>query len=460
MDKKPFELRDEPSSDDPVSDIEHTEATMTPSANKSGGQSYSVEDAHQSQNIPSSSATVMSAESQPRAQAKKTKLGVLVGVIVILLLGSGLTAWYMTNNNSNQPEESQDQTNTVVQPAEPLKPYAAVYSTTSVGEVNEKTDCATIKTTVHIKPFNNDQAYTFEPSDNLTLSWFDTYENKIALVTEPSCGSKEKMTVWLSKDSGRSFEKIFEGNNSTNEGFGDQATSLKFARDGTSVVVAVLPGEEGSPKNTVKQIDIDSKSVTNLLSTDEAGVFIEGFDNKDGKIYYFTGCYNCDGNTNSKLMVHDVADGSKKVVFDIGDKVTSDSQINPNYSKILVVKSQPAPDTLGSIGPYELVEIDLNSGEELSLKTSKDSFASIGYRGTIPYYALKNKIFVIENEKETALFETENSLANVYVLSNDAVIGSTASGDSENLFSYAYETKSLTSLTKITSGTALGITWK
>lgn len=460
MDIKPFKLREEPDSDDLVSDVEHTEPNTTPSIDSSDDQLHTAEEVHESKTTPSSGAAVMSAESQPRAHTKKSKLGVLVGIVLVLLLASGLAAWYMTNSDTNQAEEGQDKTSTTAKPAEPLQPYAAVYSSTTSGDIDKETDCATLKTTVHIKPFNKDKAYTFEPSDNLTLSWFDTYENKIALVTEPSCGSKENMTVWLSKDSGQTFEKIFEGNSSADEGFGDQATSLKFARDGKSIVVAVLPGGEGTQKNTVKQIDIDNKSVTNLLSSDDAGVFVEGFDNKDGKIYYFTGCYNCDGNTNSQLMVHDVADGSKKTVFDIGNKITSDSQINPDYSKILIVKSQQATDTLGSTGPYELVEIDLNTGEELSLKTTEGSFASIGYRETSPYYALKNKIFVIENEKETALFETENPLANVYILSNEAVIGSTASEDTENLFSYAYGTKSLTSLTKITSDTTLGITWK
>ncbi len=460
MDIKPFKLRDQSDNDDLDSDVEHTEPNTTPSIDSSDDQLHTAEKVHESKTTPSSSAAVLSAESQPRAHAKKSQLGVLVGIVLFLLLASAIATWYMANSSPNQAEEKQDQTNLTVKPAEPLQPYAAVYSSTTSGDVNEETDCATLKTTVHIKPFNNDKAYTFEPNDNLTLSLFDTYENKIALVTEPSCGSKENMTVWISKDSGQTFEKIFEGNNSTDEGFGDQATSLKFARDGKSVVVAVLPSGEGNQKNSVKQIDIDNKSVTNLLSSDDAGVFVEGFDNKDGKIYYFTGCYNCDGNTNSKLMVHDVADGSKKTVFDIGESITSDSQINPDYSKILIVKSQQSTDTLGSTGPYELVEIDLNTGEELPLKTTEDSFASIGYRETSPYYALKNKIFVIENEKETALFETENPLANVYILSSEAVIGSTASKDSENLFRYTYGTKSLTSLTKITSDTALGITWK
>lgn len=391
----------------------------------------------------------------PVAQTNKTtnaKAKIFVLLWVLLVVVGGIF-WFVTkDSNTTEQQVSQNQATETPAPISPI-PFGVIYL--------ELADTSTSAPKIHIKSFGAEKTETITLKKGVSVTHHAVYQEKILYVTERTADNESSTEVWLSLDGGKSVEKLYEVGDTMVSDLPNQVTSAVFSRDGKSVLLAVLPAGD-LRENHVKQIELDSKKVTEIFTSKDAGVFLAGFDTQEGRIHYYSGCYNCDANTRSKLLVHDVTDGSNKTIYDFGERFTSDFSINSSHTKLLVVKGSPSTDDLGDGPPYNLVEIDLETSQETEIVSSDKAFATVGYRAgdDLPYFIQENVIKGYNNTKVSPLFETENPIYKTYLVSTDFVVGSTGKYRKERVFQYEYATKSITSLQSIDNAVIFGISWR
>ena len=384
-------------------------------------------------------------------------------LVLLLIVGAGVT-WYLTKNHkSSQPSTSQA-TGTVNQQTEvkELKPAIIAYSY-KTAEPTQGGGCESSESSSKFELFwrpatGGDRTTAGEIGSKL-VSQSDVSREKVVIVTTPECGGSSTTDVLVSKDSGKTYEKIFSTNPSKDGQMEEQITSVKLSNDGSSVVIAVLPG--GSSQNTVKEIDISTKQSKDLFTIEQQGVFIEGYNKPKNQIYYYVGCYNCDGNTYNKLYVRDTINDKEDVVYE-HDRITEQTVFNKDFTKILLAK-WTAGEGLGGGPPYDIEEFDIGSKQSVNLKKINEGTSPrIGYtKEDVPYYTSDTKVSKIAADKsETIVFEAAKPILNVYLVSADQVIASSGEYNDNVLTNYTLSDKKTIEILKGDTNTNIfGVTW-
>ncbi|HUP26434.1 MAG TPA: hypothetical protein VM124_02175 [Candidatus Limnocylindrales bacterium] len=287
--------------------------------------------------------------------------------------------------------------------------------------------------------------------------------NQVVVGVQASAGNTFGPQIWHSTDNGKSYTKIFEAKK-TSGNLGDQITSIVFANDGKSLAVALLP-EDG--KNTVKEIVLDTPhTVKDLFTSDSRGVFLEAYIPSSKQVLYFTGCYNCDGNSRTKLWSTNIATKSTKIILD-GQDTNYAIRASQDGQSLLAMKGtlDPALDVEGIGGmyqgpPYTLITVDLSSGKETTLTTFgkkgtrkpdgslNTSSATFGYMadGKTPYYVIDNQIYKVNSTSPSLLFEATKPIMEAYYVSDDMVYVTTGVYNNFVLDKFVIPTKTLTTI--------------
>lgn len=241
--------------------------------------------------------------------------------------------------------------------------------------------------------------------------------------------------VYLSTDSGKSYEQIFIGN--TN----DQVTSLQISKDGTSLAYAVLSGSEPTV-NTVKSYDIASKASKDLFTGEKAGIFIFGWNSKENKIIYSSGCYGCDGNRTSPVL-RELGNNTVKQLYDTEKSSVVSVVVSDDFKTMLYSTATEDQDLYPGLGgggaPYTIRELTIADGSHKTLSTfgtksekkadGTNLFRSVrvGYTQSdnpVPYYTDGSSLFTFEGNSEKLLFSFDaNTFIVDYVDKNNIIAG-------------------------------------
>jgi hypothetical protein len=181
------------------------------------------------------------------------------------------------------------------------------------------------------------------------------HENQVYVVTSPSNGSSDGAMIWYSNDSGKTYEELVSLDLPEPDKLGDQITSVAFSKDGKKLLYGLYPEDRKS--SIVKEIDLETNESKDLFSVAGKAMFLQGYDPESGKVYYFTGCYNCDGNTKSQFFEYDITAKKEATLYsDTNSKVGVKHVLNDDYTKLLVLEGSASSDGIGGGVPYNLKE--------------------------------------------------------------------------------------------------------
>lgn len=246
----------------------------------------------------------------------------------------------------------------------------------------------------------------------------------VAYALENMEGGTGAKAVWLSKDAGKSYEQILKVNT------GDQVTSMVFSTDNSALAIAVL-GQD-APGNEVRFIDLESMQQTGTYVSDQRGVFLEAYHVGTSEILYYEGCYNCDGNSFSKLNLRNISENTAKVVADAGESSFTHTVVRSDFSEAVVslgTLNAGAEIGPGAAAPYTIQKVNLGDGTKTDIGSVPDNeVTGLGYQadGITPYYAYGNMVISpVENSDPTTLYQSELAIMNVYYVSKDKIVAST-----------------------------------
>lgn len=260
------------------------------------------------------------------------------------------------------------------------------------------------------------------------VSHYDVWGESVAVVVEGDYETESPPAIWFSKDGGKSYSKTLD------VAKGHQITSLKFSNDGTVLVFGDLDSFGGT--NQVKEVNITNRQSKLLFTSEKSGVFIKAYNRATSQLGYFEGCYNCDGNTYTELLVRDIVKNETKVLYKSDAFIWA--EFNREATEVVLVSGQvnPNPMDLGDRGlaPFKLRKIFLESGEQVQLTSSFDSApVRVGYLSDTaePYIVLDKKIQMLSGTSVSTLYETTATIFDAYYVSSKSVFVATASSVDE-----------------------------
>lgn len=376
----------------------------------------------------------------PKKKSSKKKLLIIFGILFLLLLGAGLF-FVLKDTNS---ENSNEATLPVSEPVKKIspKPLGVLYSK-STDLPDTQNDCSNTSNSINFKPLaDGDDSKVLDLGDNNYVQQNGIFENKVFMVVGPGCGSKSKTTLYYSQDSGETYSKLYEGSGPDDNGSADQITSATFSSDGKSIIYAVLP-PTGS-KNSVKTIDLTTKETQNLFTSEYRGVFINSYDTKNQKVYFTKGCYNCDGNSGSKILVYDIETKSESTILDLGKSFNVGFAFNEDFSQAFVATGEASTEGPGAGPPYKVYNFTLEDKKlsEVTGVNNDDYILKVGYRDDgMAYFANSKAVYGVSSGKIITLFEPDESLRNVFLVKKDNVVVQTNKGETSTILNFVSSSK-------------------
>lgn len=406
----------------------NSEETTDKSANElsdqNSDQSPVAPESPVSPDFPTTPATLPIVE--PKSTSRKGLVILLVLLGVLSLGGGSAFAYYVIQANKPKPVVATVTTPSPSATPKPLVADAVLYQTSVNGKVVAGSGCSNSTSTLYRQPISGEKPTKVLdiPDGQQVIGSIDYYKNNLVFATTSTCESKSGAQVWLSKDGGVSFEKVFEAPTK------DTAiTSVKFGKNENKILIGYLP--DFGAKNVVQEIDATAKSATDLFTASASGVYIRGYDSKHDTMYYVDGCYGCDGVSDAKMSVYDTTKLTTSILYD-EKNVNYDTHFNKDFSKGIKIRaaSTSATATKGynSVN-YVIDEFDTKTGKSTPLTTTelnnvqpltiKSGYTDDG----MVYYVKENTLYVIDNDKKSSMLLTaDNPITEVYAVNKDSII--------------------------------------
>jgi hypothetical protein len=435
-------------------------------ASSSSGPSFSFQSGDKSKTKVVEKQTIkekpIAQSPEPNSTTDKPKSGkkraLIIILIVLLIIGSAF-AWFLLKSDKAEPPQgtvNQDSVQNQQESTKEKKPYGVVNAITS-DAVNG--DCNTVDSKLFLSSLEESATKEAVSLGSSYVTWSDIKDNIVVLVSASSCGTEGEL-VWYSTDSGESYEKIYTAKKAESaEALAEQITSVEISSDSKSVVINSFSSQFSS---TVKEIDLSSKEVKDLFSVEQKAVFVNGYDKAKNNIYYFVGCYNCDGNAYNKLYVRNLNDDKEEVVFE-HDRIGFQTIINDDFTKILVNKATPG-EGLGGGAPFDVEEFDIQGKTFKNLKTiTENGTVLIGYtEKQEQYYTNQSKITkIVEDGTEIIVYEAPKPILRVFIVSENQVIVSEGEYNEFEVNNYNTKDKSTKQILSGSEKTqTFGVTWK
>lgn len=334
---------------------------------------------------------------KPKKSKKKVFLTLL---LVLLLVGSAAaTYFFFFKKDATAPSAPAAQ----VQEQKPTGPVSLVYSNSSdatAADYSLKLSSLTL---------TDNKKTDFDTEDKSQLSYSAIHEQEIVAVGVPSSEQQKTQKIFYSKDSGVTYVQIYETKES------GQITGVDFSSDGSTIIFGLLPTESG--KNTLTELNPETKATTDIFTTDAAGINIYGY-TKGKQIIYRKGCFNCDGTPESKIYSYDIATKKESVIVSSSNTIGNLAVKNDLSSLLYVdVPTKPATDGLGDIttGPSTIKSLDLATNKTTDLKSlgqaGTDLTIQLGYTTNgNPYFTDNNIIYGASASNEISTLFTSTKI--------------------------------------------------
>lgn len=298
---------------------------------------------------------------------------------------------------------------------------------------------------------------------NTYVSQYAVRGTQVAVVVEPG-NSTEKLAIWHSSDSGETYKKVYTDPAETKpNSLNAQITSLVFASDGKSLVYGYLPS---GGDNKVTQLTLngnETAETVELFTEKQAGVFLQGYNSTTQQAVYYAGCYNCDGNQFTDLLVHDGKTKTTKTLL----KTTTPAMVvvKEDGSELIAANGtsnpadKPGVEKGPQVAPFTLQKVQLSDSKATTLATLQDVISGIGYSTDGEVYYNTGMKVVRSGATPVTLYEAQKDILNTFYVDKEQVIS--AVGDYSSFVVNHFITKTqanTTLLNGVTTTRVLGVT--
>ncbi|MGB4758441.1 MAG: hypothetical protein WBP26_00095 [Candidatus Saccharimonadales bacterium] len=376
-------------------------------------------------------------------------------IVLLLIIAIGIGVWLYSKKSAPAAAPSTGNTTTTNTQPKTFGPVNLVYATSEQDGT---------KTSLYWRGMGSGTPIkALDLPANTYISQYAVRGEQAAVAVEPGSNSGEKLAIWYSSDSGKTYKKIYTdkaaaGANSV----GSQITSLVFSSDAKSLVYGYLP--DASVSNTVMQLALSGDyKTTELFSEKQRGVFLQGYDAPSQQAVYYLGCYNCDGNTRTDLMIHDGTTGTSKTLL---TTVTSAMVVvKEDGTELIAANGTPNPDDKpglekgAQVAPFTLQKVQLSDGKATTLATLQDVVSGIGYTAEGDIYYNTGMKVVRSSTTPVTLYEAQKDILNTFYADKNQVISSV--GDYQNFMvnHFVIKTQANTTLLDgVTTTRVLGVT--
>ncbi len=347
---------------------------------------------------------------------KKNKKWLVITLVIIILASIAAIGWFMFGSKSTIPTNNQTDVAESI-PAAQDSLFAVTYA---YGDA-EKDGMELFWRPVD----GGDRTSAKNIGQNNYITNSSVQGQQVLVVTSPAGGSSSGDTIWYSKDAGKTYKFLFSLSLPDPGKPSEIITSAIFSSDGKSIVYGYLAASD-KQANVIRQVNLETNETADLFSVNTMGSFLEGYDAERGKIYFYKGCYNCDGNVQDTLYVYDTATKTEEVVFTLAGKAGAGLVISSDFTKMLTAQSDISGDGIGPGPPYVLSEFDIGTKnfKELTKIGKQVGSPIFGYRSgtTTAYFAKENTIYGVGQDGEVKLFEADKPIVNVLYVGSDSIV--------------------------------------
>lgn len=383
----------------------------------------------------------------PNISQKKSKKKLIITLALIgLILLAGAAVWFFVlkdkkaTSSDTATQTSADSASSKEEVKKPLVPYTIPYAFGDFTKENVK---------LYWRPAaGGDRVEAQDLGAKAYVSHSGVNGTNVFAVTDPTFGSSQGTTVWISVDAGKTYTKALVGKPLPADGAWDQVTSAVFSNDGSSLLIAFLPS---TGNNTVKEIDVASKKVTDLFTSEQRGVFLSRYDKNAKKVYYSEGCYNCDGNSFNTVLVRSLASSKVETLYADATSIVVSSALNHDFTKILIASGTQSTEGLGASKPYKIEEYDIAAKTtKRILDIGEEVLVSVGYRddgssGGAGYY-LKGGTIKNLGSAEVEMFTTTKKINSLLYIGRENVFVTTGEYNNYELINYNLVSKATTKI--------------
>lgn len=373
--------------------------------------------------------------SQPLPVKKSKKKLVLIILVLLVLIGGGAAAWLLTQNSSD---------NTAEVPAETAEQVVQkTYEPNTIPYAFREQ--ATQPVTLYSRPaIGGERKEIQQLTRDTIVSYSDTNGSNVLVVADED--------ILVSTDHGAGYKKVFESE------AGAQITSIKFSAEGDGIVFGYLKTAGG--KNEIRTMNLEGQDVKTVTTSDEAGVFIEGWSTKNNQLVYQSGCYNCGGGARTvyafdtkeskrKTLLENVAknrvyslavsDDTKLLLYVTGTFKEAEGEILPPYNVTLLTIADNEEKSVATIG---------TAGEKNPNGTDKLRLFKTGFTDgpNTPYYTVDQQLYLVRNNEPLLFYESDKSILQVNYVSDKYVIAQSGTIEDFALTNYEVSTKKATAI--------------
>lgn len=391
-----------------------------------------------------------------RKKPSKKKQTILTVLVALFLIGAGAAgAWFVLKES---PEPSSTQADTT-QPSDQTAQKAIVQSLTPTAIAYAYGESGGTQELFWRPVTGGDRTSAKPLSDNQLVTSYDISGSQVISVVS-AAGDQ----LWYSKDSGKTYTQIFSSNPAPfSDQLHDTITSVTFSHDGSSIIFAFLPS--GSNQNTIKEINPETKQVTDLFAIESPGVLLKGYLKNTGEILYYRGCYQC-SQPPTQLLKRSMSSSSDSVLYEENTRISEQVAVDRSGTKLLILNSTRLGDTLGGEAPYYITEVNVSSAEAQDLlvlsSVPTDTRPRIGYSDAdeTVYYSSGSSVYSITDGVGTKLFEAASSILDVFLVDDKQVIASSGDHNDFTLTNYNIQSgQSTIILSGDANTTILGVTY-
>lgn len=400
----------------------------------------------------------------PKSTSRKGLI-ILIVLLGLLSLGGGLAfAYYMLQGAKPKPAVAN-----VATPA-PLPTPKSAIADAVIYEVNtpdmNAPDCGIglpSTSVIYRQSLSASKPVKIlDLADAQTTINTDSFKNKILITTRATCNSKHGSEVWLSKDNGLTFAKLFETPEKA-----EWITSAKFSNDGNTIMFSyVANGINMSGKHGLKAIDIESKSLKDFpLTYLNGNITVLGYDKTKAEVYY--NANNNDEETFKQLYIYSTATNKPTDYFN--DKFISfDTQLTKDLKKGMRIRStdiNAAQRKSETPANYVIDQLDMQTKTKTTITTpTLDNVVPqaiwSGYTNDDEsiYYTNEGGLYIVDKDGKSTLLLASTNIGRPRYVSRAVVMV----GDNNDLTEFNINAKTNKAVFSVANdyATILEVIWK
>lgn len=382
-------------------------------------------------------------------KSKANKKYLLILLLVLVVIGSLATTYkYLSKNRTitpstpvTQEQKQQEQKQEEQKPTGPISLIFYEYSDASANDFSLK---------LRSLKLSNNEKSIFDTKDKSQFDGFGfaIYGQQVAVIGKPFSNGQESDKIFYSNNSGASFDLIF----STKPN--DRITDLKFSSDGSVIIFGLYHNTIDVTKNTVTELNLKSKTTTDLFTSDSAGIFLIGYNKGKQILYHKINCYGCDGAPGGNVYSYDLITKKESEIITAEGLIES-VVVNRDFNELLYADSSHRETESGfpeSVSPYKLRSYDLTTNKSKEVQTFGEANKHLNVKFSYtkegaPYYSYEKNIFGINSDgKPTTLYTSTKSIYDIYYVSQDSIYLSLGTYDEFSVNKFTVEDQKSTNL--------------